>query len=48
MSASQSDGKVTYETYTCSVFLGIPPVAFRYPEIKATEVKTVKLKTLPM
>ena len=28
-------------------FFYIPPVAFRYPEIKATEVKALKLKVLP-
>ena len=31
-----------------SVFLWIPPSAFHYPEIKATDVKTLKLKMLPL
>ena len=31
-----------------SVFLWSPPVAFCYPEIKATEVKALKLKMLPL
>ena len=31
-----------------SVFLLIPPVAFHYPEVKATEAKTLKLKALPL
>ena len=29
-----------------SVFLWVPPLVFRYPELKATEVKALKLKML--
>ena len=38
----------TERRFIYSMFHWIPPPAFRYPEIKATEVKALKLNMLPL